>query len=517
MSAAVLTESAWSMSPETIDALAWTLLHFVWQGALLGCAAFFALRVVRPERSTTRYAIGVVTLALMLAATAVTFTVLSRPSLPVESTATTTSQSQFTPAAAARVEGINSVLDAGAALSSQSATTATRSWPPSTIGPLPSTLVVAMWAVGVLALSLRLLGGWMLTRRLTRHAIAAVSPAVNAAAKTIADRLQLRRAVLVVESGAVIVPTLIGYVKPVVLLPAVALTGLTPDQLNAILAHELAHVRRHDYLINLLQSIVETLLFYHPATWWVSAQVRAEREHCCDDLAVDVCGDRLVYVSALAELTSIASHRAFALAATDGSLLSRVQRLLGRPRASHEPAPAWALLVLFVLLAGSAGSFSASSPAAEPTRPGAAQVDTDLRTHAINASPVDAAESRTSLAVSEQRRRVDAERAIEQARARADADARSEFDEEYQRRTEVEQTLREQARVKAEADALRQQTWKEAAEHAAFFSSQWFRGFFDAPVAPQAPPAPPAPQAPAAPQGPPALSAPHAPQAPQAP
>ena len=119
--------------------------------------------------------------------------------------------------------------------------------------------------------------------------------------------------------------------KPVVLLPAAALSGLSPEQLQAILAHELAHVRRHDYLVNLLQSMVETLLFYHPAMWWVSAQVRAEREHCCDDLAVDVCGDRLVYVTALAELTTITSHRAFALAATDGSMR--------RPRAA-DPRPA---------------------------------------------------------------------------------------------------------------------------------------------------------------------------------
>jgi beta-lactamase regulating signal transducer with metallopeptidase domain len=143
------------------------------------------------------------------------------------------------------------------------------------------------------------------------------------------------------------------------------LSGLTPEQLQAILAHELAHVRRHDYLVNLLQSVVETLLFYHPATWWVSSQVRAEREHCCDDLAVEVCGDRLVYVTALAELTTIANHRAFALAATDGSLINRVQRILGRPRPMKEPAPGWAVLALLVLFAGSIGSFRAESAAIE--------------------------------------------------------------------------------------------------------------------------------------------------------
>ena len=134
--------------------------------------------------------------------------------------------------------------------------------------------------------------------------------------------------------------------KPVVLLPVAALSGLSPEQLQAILAHELAHVRRHDYLVNLLQSVVETLLFYHPAMWWVSAQVRTEREHCCDDLAVEVCGDRLVYVTALAELTSITSHRAFALAATDGSLLGICTRTdILKPRwqqlAHEQVQPGW--------------------------------------------------------------------------------------------------------------------------------------------------------------------------------
>ena len=87
------------------------------------------------------------------------------------------------------------------------------------------------------------------------------------------------------------VPTVIGWLRPVVLVPASALAGMTPQQLEAILAHELAHIRRHDYLVNLLQTLVETLLFYHPAVWWLSRRIRIERENCCDDLAVSLCGD----------------------------------------------------------------------------------------------------------------------------------------------------------------------------------------------------------------------------------
>ena len=225
-------------------------------------------------------------------------------------------------------------------------------------------------------MTLRLMGGWVLTRRLATRAAIAVSPSIEAAARAIAGRLRIRRAVAILESRAVVVPTLVGWLKPVILLPAAALAGLSPDQLRAILAHELAHVRRHDYLVNLLQSMVETLLFYHPATWWVSAQIRAEREHCCDDLAVEVCGDRLVYASALAELTTLAGHRGFALAATDGSLLNRVRRILGGQRSVHEPAPAWPLLALVVLVVG-AGSFSAGAIDQAALRPrGGAGADT---------------------------------------------------------------------------------------------------------------------------------------------
>ena len=105
------------------------------------------------------------------------------------------------------------------------------------------------------------------------------------------------------------VPTVIGWLKPVVLLPASALAGLSPNQVEAILAHELAHIRRHDYLVNLLQTLVETLLFYHPAVWWLSRRIRAERENCCDDLAVSLCGDPVAYAAALAELEDLRGRR----------------------------------------------------------------------------------------------------------------------------------------------------------------------------------------------------------------
>jgi HEAT repeat protein len=138
------------------------------------------------------------------------------------------------------------------------------------------------------------------------------------------------RPVLLLESALVRVPTVIGWLRPFILLPVGALTGLTTRQLEAIIAHELAHIRRHDYLINLLQAVVETLLFYHPAVWWVSRRIRQEREHCCDDLAVAVCGDPLIYARALLEMEQLrAAGPQLAMAANGGLLMNRIQRLVG--------------------------------------------------------------------------------------------------------------------------------------------------------------------------------------------
>src|SRR5207253_10299038 len=133
----------------------------------------------------------------------------------------------------------------------------------------------------------------------------------------------------VLESAVVRVPAVVGWLRPVILLPASALTGLTPQQLDVLLAHELAHVRRYDYLVNLVLSVIEMLLFYHPAVWWVSRRVREEREHCCDDMAVPACGDAHFYATALLGMERLRSPLpTLSMAAAGGSLVARVRRLM---------------------------------------------------------------------------------------------------------------------------------------------------------------------------------------------
>ena len=157
------------------------------------------------------------------------------------------------------------------------------------------------------------------------------------------DRLAVRRPVRLLESLRATVPLAVGWLRPVILLPVWAATGLTPQQLEAVLAHELAHVRRLDCFVQILAAAAETLLFYHPAVWWVSRTIRQESEHCCDDLAVGTCGDRRGYACALARAAELGILRsraargdaAFTAAATGGKLLPRIRRLFGagNPRA----------------------------------------------------------------------------------------------------------------------------------------------------------------------------------------
>lgn len=331
-----------------LQALAWALVHFIWQGAALGAAAFLAIRVSRGG-AAARYTIGVATLALMLVVPVVTtvWLVGRAPASPAASTAVLALTPDGVLAPVATAQPAPEAAEAGTwATSGPAAQTPDRT---ASIHALPL-VVLSLWLVGVAVLSLRLAGGWVVARRLVWRSVRPASAEIQALARRVAGRLALDRIVRVVESSAVAVPVMIGWAKPVVLLPAAALSGLTPVQLEALLAHELAHIRRHDYLVNLLQSVVETLLFYHPAVWWVSGQVRTEREHCCDDLAVGVC-DRLVYVTALADLATLVTGPRVALAATDGSLLARVRRILGQPRDDRATGFGWLLAVVGVLVA----------------------------------------------------------------------------------------------------------------------------------------------------------------------
>lgn len=326
------------------QALAWALLHFLWQGALLGLAAMVCFRFFK-QSSTVRYGIGVATLAAMLAApVATTIWIASRSTAVAvadSSAIVIPSSTAAAPLASAPTAAANAV-----------ATAATR--------PLMN-IVLAIWMIGVIALSIRLFGGWLTARRVARRQRRPATPEIQVMAARLAERLALRRVVDVVESAGVAVPIMVGWLKPVIVLPTAVISGFTPDQVEALIVHELAHIRRNDYLVNLLQAAVETVLFYHPAVWWVSSRIRAEREHCCDDVAVTIC-DRLVYARALSDLAALTTP-SLAMAASNGSLVERVRRILGRSSGEPETSAGW--LPVFLILAAVAPALPATLKSAD--------------------------------------------------------------------------------------------------------------------------------------------------------
>jgi len=355
------------------QAIGWALVHFIWQGTLVAGITGLLLVCLRNGAADVRYVVSAIGLSLMLTLPVVTAVQLwnaggSDFRLKPEAAGAVGTGAVRTDAVRTGAEGTRADVDGFRLKPEATGPGATGSGGPGAeawrrIEPwLP--LLVFSWLCGVVVLSLRLVSGWLWVQRMKSHGTSAVEDGWDLIAARLSRRLHIARPVRLLRSTLVDVPTVIGWLKPVILLPASALSGLNPHQLEAILAHELAHIRRHDYLVNLLQTVVETLLFYHPAVWWLSRRIRTERENCCDDLAVSLCGDPVTYARALADLESLRNPtRRFVMAADGGSLVQRVRRLLGAP--SHAGrAPGWLAggASLFLMVGVGAGVLGGQAP-----------------------------------------------------------------------------------------------------------------------------------------------------------
>ncbi|WP_284667299.1 M56 family metallopeptidase [Myxococcus sp. SDU36] len=328
------------MDARYLHALEQALLGFLWQGAVVSLAVAGILALTPQRAARTRYATACLGLVAMAVLPVVTFlTALAEASRAVTFGAfESLAQSSM----------LTVVTTETAALAAPHWTEVLRPW------------LLPAWCCGVLLLSARTVVAWVITHRLARQETQAPSAPWREALARALRHVRLSRPVRLLASARVDVPMVIGLWRPLILVPAGTLTGLSAAQLEAILAHELAHIRRHDYLVNLLQSFVETLLFYHPAVWWLSHRIREEREHCADDLAVQCCGDVLLYARALAHIEELrlAPSPHPALGVSDGSLLMRVRRLLSvsegmTPRRSWRLASGLGSAVLAVALGSS--------------------------------------------------------------------------------------------------------------------------------------------------------------------
>lgn len=329
------------MQTPAAEALGWTMIHSLWQGLLCFLLGLAALRCVPVRYSECRYAISLVVSALMLVCSAVTFGITY-----TSATAVTAPESSLVSLSEYSYPVIPSSSEISALVTPPVA------WLGAHIGMLS-----AVWMVGALVFALRIISGYWYIGFIRKEADP-VGAFWQGRVAELAAKLNVRSWVEVAQSGLITAPVVIGYLKPMILVPVGMFSGLTTEQLEAIFVHELMHIRRGDYIVNLIQTIFEAIYFFNPFAWLMSAAIRREREHCCDDGVVLNHGNPMAYVRALATLEEARLSRsgmALSLAEDKNQLLKRIKRIMEKSvhRYSHRDRIVPALLLVVGLMCAS--------------------------------------------------------------------------------------------------------------------------------------------------------------------
>ncbi|MDR6561795.1 MULTISPECIES: M56 family metallopeptidase [unclassified Arcicella] len=305
--------------PENVmTAIGWTLLHSVWQLIVIAIVLKVAL-LISKKSATKRYWLSFAGLFSQLLATVATFLMVFEENTVYLSTKSNLTFDKLTQTNLTNTSTLSSTPnlwnDFQLLLSNN------------------LNLLVSAWLIGTVFLSVRLMGGYIYTEQLRWKHTKSVHGDTLDIFNELLKKINIGKGINLLESSLATTPMTIGFLQPVILLPIGLLTGLSNKEIEAILAHELAHIKRHDYLINIVQSIVEILFFFHPVTWWISAKIREERENCCDDLAIELCGNNIHLVKALTKVEIFQQQTnvtlAMGFAGKKQTLLGRVQRILG--------------------------------------------------------------------------------------------------------------------------------------------------------------------------------------------
>ena len=313
-------------APELIEAIGWTLVHSLWQGAIVAIAVTILLLIMMRNSAQLKYLVAFFSLILMLGWSSVTF--VTSFNYAKEKTALKASIAT-NPGyiknyleqhlVAENIEGAEGEVVLNIRL------VKIRSFFQRNFN-----LICTLWVIGLFLLIVRLIGGGLYARRLRIYHIVELGEEWMQKVDEFAQRLNIKRKVEAFFSPLANVPMTLGTLKPVILFPVAAFSGLSVKDIEAIIAHELAHVMRHDYFFNIIQKMVEMLFFYHPGIWIISAQIRAERENSCDNIAIALTGDKVAYAKALAtvQLNQMEQgHLAMAFASQKGNILQRIKRL----------------------------------------------------------------------------------------------------------------------------------------------------------------------------------------------
>jgi beta-lactamase regulating signal transducer with metallopeptidase domain len=297
------------------EALGWTILHSLWQASIIGAVLMLTLQVVKSTNAIQRYWVSLSALFAVLLIAIITFFTLYQHENQVlaliESDKVALLDFHLIPLQSEKTwhDYFDMLMSLASAYSPQ---------------------ISLLWVLGVLFLSIRFIISLLYIHQLKTYKVKSASIEWEARLRAIVGKIKINRQIKLVESALVAVPTVVGWLKPMILFPLGMFASLPPHEIESILAHELAHIRRNDFIINILQSIVEILFFYHPAVWFISKHIEHERENCCDDIAVAAVGDSLTYIKALTNLATMkTTHLSPALAVTgkNGSLLQRISRI----------------------------------------------------------------------------------------------------------------------------------------------------------------------------------------------
>ena len=342
--------------------LGWALVHFLWQGLLVGLAAGLALSLLGNARPQARYAVACAALALCLALPVAT--VLRGATVSDASSVPMAQDVAAVPVSAGMVERLRQPILEN-----------TRAWRVQLQPWLPG--IVALWSLGSALFALRMALGLAWVARATGRGHGQTHHYWQAQLDALAERMDLPRRVLLRVVDELDGPVVARFWRPVVIVPAALVARLPADLLEALLAHELAHVRRHDYLVNLIQSAVEALLFYHPVVWWLSRRIRIEREQIADDIAAQALGEPRRLALALNELAQFrVPTPPLAPAAHGGHLMSRIQRLV-RPR---RQTLSWKLALPMLALSAACMTVFAQGPVASVASTAATAAKADAST-----------------------------------------------------------------------------------------------------------------------------------------
>lgn len=302
-----------------IQSLGWTLLHSLWQGAVIAGGLWLVLKTIPNARPAIRYHLSLAALSLLVVWVVSTGLHQWQVMQAIQVRVTEAGAD----AAPVRTYVISTLPQAGG------------NWywlrPLLPLLERSFPILVGLYALGLLLMSIRLAAGFARLYGIRRTGLMTPAPQWLRLLETLKERLEITGKVRFFFTARVQVPVVMGVLKPVILLPAATLAQLSPEQLETILLHELAHIRRNDYLINLLQTVLETLLFFNPFIWQISAAIRREREHCCDDLVLDHAPEPLPYATALASLEMARLSAPVGALAASGQprhLLNRIKRIM---------------------------------------------------------------------------------------------------------------------------------------------------------------------------------------------